>query len=221
MDLTSLTSPTINIPLSKHVHNHSIGCTAINSVGTTNTSIRLLVRCKQIIHSFSLYWYFPSFCSSTDPPVLIVRPPKVVVLDLHSKSSLNPTILRCIVDSYPRAKITWYRYGEMIADGSTFNLENITKREQQGVYSYRVETDGYDTIKHDFVLYIKGIRNDWYASISDCYFLFISGKPLVYIHESRQFSQLVECQVYSSSPIVVRYNRTFLNDKTDFFILSN
>ncbi|CAF0792982.1 unnamed protein product [Adineta ricciae] len=162
MDLTSLTSPTINIPLSKHVHNHSIGCTAINSVGTTNTSIRLLVRY---------------------PPILVVRPPKVVVLDLHSKSSLNPTILRCIVDSYPRAKIIWSRYGEMVGEGSTFNLENITKREQQGVYSYRIETDGYDTIKHDFVLYIKG-------------------KPLVYIHESRQFSHLFECQVYSSSPIL-------------------
>jgi hypothetical protein len=46
MDLTSLTSPIINIPLSKHVHNHSIGCTARNSIGVTNTSIRLLIRCK-------------------------------------------------------------------------------------------------------------------------------------------------------------------------------
>ena len=45
MDLTSLKSSTINIPLSKQVHNHSIGCTATNSIGTTNTSIRLLVRC--------------------------------------------------------------------------------------------------------------------------------------------------------------------------------
>jgi hypothetical protein len=45
MDLTSLTSSIINIPLSRHVHNHSIGCTATNSMGTTNTSIRLLIRC--------------------------------------------------------------------------------------------------------------------------------------------------------------------------------
>jgi len=48
MDLTSLTSSVINIPLSRQVHNHSIGCTAINSIGTTNTSIRLLVRCMSI-----------------------------------------------------------------------------------------------------------------------------------------------------------------------------
>ena len=46
MDLTSLTSSIINIPLSRHVHNHSIGCTATNSIGTTNTSIRLLIRCR-------------------------------------------------------------------------------------------------------------------------------------------------------------------------------
>ncbi|UJR20750.1 hypothetical protein I4U23_023868 [Adineta vaga] len=162
MDLTSLTSSTINIPLSKHVHNHSIGCTAMNSVGTTNTSIRLLIRY---------------------PPVIIVRPPKVVVLDLHSKSSSNPRVLRCIVDSYPRANITWYRYGEMIAEGSIFNLENITKRDQQGIYSYRIDTDGYETIKNDFVLYIKG-------------------KPLIYIQESKQFSHLFVCEIYSSSPIL-------------------
>ena len=49
MDLTALTSPIINIPLSKHVHNHSIGCSATNSIGTTNTSIRLLIRCKRYI----------------------------------------------------------------------------------------------------------------------------------------------------------------------------
>lgn len=48
MDLTSITSPIINIPLSRHVHNHSIGCTAINSMGTTNTSVRLTIRCKYI-----------------------------------------------------------------------------------------------------------------------------------------------------------------------------
>ncbi len=46
MDLTSVTNPTINIPLSKHVHNHSIGCTARNSMGIANTSLRLLIRCK-------------------------------------------------------------------------------------------------------------------------------------------------------------------------------
>ncbi len=46
MDLTSVTSSIINIPLSKDAHNHSIGCTARNSIGITNTSIRLLIRCK-------------------------------------------------------------------------------------------------------------------------------------------------------------------------------
>lgn len=46
LDLTSLTSSTINVPLSKHVHNHSIGCMATNAVGSTNSSIRLLIRCK-------------------------------------------------------------------------------------------------------------------------------------------------------------------------------
>ena len=45
MDLASLSSSVINIPLSRHVQNHSIGCTATNSMGTTNTSIRLLIRC--------------------------------------------------------------------------------------------------------------------------------------------------------------------------------
>ncbi|CAF1010595.1 unnamed protein product [Rotaria sordida] len=162
IDLTSLTSSIINIPLSKHVHNHSIGCTAINSVGMTNTSIRLLIRY---------------------PPVLIVRPPKFVVLDLDSKSLSNRPILRCIVDSYPRAKITWYRYGEMIAEGSLFNLTNITKREQQGIYSYRIEADGFESIKDDLIVYIKG-------------------KPLIYIQESKQYNRLFECQVYSSTPIL-------------------
>ncbi|CAF3420390.1 unnamed protein product [Rotaria sp. Silwood1] len=162
IDLTSLTSSVINIPLSKHVHNHSIGCTAINSVGMTNTSIRLLIRY---------------------PPVLIIRPPKFVTVDLDSKSSSNPTVLRCIVDSYPRAKITWYRYGELIAEGSLFNLTNITKREQQGFYSYHIETDGFEPIKNDFIIYIKG-------------------KPLIYIQESKQYNRLFECQVYSSSPIL-------------------
>ncbi|CAF3867571.1 unnamed protein product [Rotaria sp. Silwood2] len=166
IDLSSLTSSIINIPLSKHVHNHSIGCTAINSVGMTNTSIRLLIR---------------------HPPVLIIHPPKFVTLNLDSKSSSNPTVLRCIVDSYPRAKITWYRYGEIIAEGSLFNLTNITKREQQGIYSYHIETDGFEPIKNDFIIYIKD---------------FFLGKPLIYIQESKQYNRLFECQVYSSSPIL-------------------
>jgi len=156
MDLTSLTSSIINIPLSKHVHNHTIGCTAINSLGVTNTSIRLLVRCRQELNSLSFWFYFISLFL-IDPPSFIIRPPKLVVLDLDSKSSLNSPIIRCIVDSYPRAKITWYRYGEIIAEGSSFNLENITKRDQQGTYSTRIETDGFETITHDFIIYIKGI----------------------------------------------------------------
>jgi hypothetical protein len=78
-------------------------------------------------------------------------------LDFDSKShSINPSVVRCIVDSYPRAKISWYRYGEMIGEGTVFNLENITKREEQGIYSYRIETDGFETIKNDFIVYIKG-----------------------------------------------------------------
>jgi hypothetical protein len=85
--------------------------------------------------------------------MFIVRPPKLIVLDLESKS---PRIIRCLVDSYPRARISWYRYGEMISEGSIFNLENITKRDEQGLYSYRIETEGFETIKNDFIIYIKG-----------------------------------------------------------------
>ncbi len=71
-------------------------------------------------------------------------------------SSLNPVILRCIVDSYPRSRILWYRYGQKLVEGSIFNLENITTREQQGTYSYRIETDGFEPINDDFIIYIKG-----------------------------------------------------------------
>ena len=75
-------------------------------------------------------------------------------------------------------------------DGSIFNLQNITTREQQGIYSYRIETDGFESINHDFIIYIKG-------------------KPLIYIQESKQQHRLsntrqFECQVYSSSPILVK-----------------
>ena len=66
-------------------------------------------------------------------------------------------ILRCIVDSYPRSTITWYRYEQKLVEGSLFNLENITKREQQGIYSYRVETDGFEPIHSDFIIYIQGL----------------------------------------------------------------
>lgn len=92
-----------------------------------------------------------------DQPTFVIRPPKFVALDFDNKSPLTPAVLRCIVDSYPRSKITWYRYGEIVAEGSLFNLENITKREQQGFYSYLVETEGFETIKNDFIIYIKGI----------------------------------------------------------------
>jgi hypothetical protein len=196
MDLTSLTSSIINIPLSKHVHNHSIGCTAINSIGTTNTSIRLLIRCR----NFSFFLFFISYF--LDPPIFIVRPPKFVVLDFDSKSLVsNPMILRCIVDSYPRARISWYRYGERLIEGSLFNLENITKREQQGIYSYRIETDGYETIQNEFIIYIKGIeffkKQRFLGNFS------LLGKPLIYIEESKENNRLFQCQVYSSSPILV------------------
>ncbi|UJR28849.1 hypothetical protein I4U23_010073 [Adineta vaga] len=165
MDLTTLTSSIISIPLSKQVHNHTIGCTATNSIGTTNTSIRLLIR------------YAPTF---------IVQPPKFVILDSNNKLS-DPVIIRCLVDSFPRARISWYRYGEKLAEGSSFNLINITTREQQGLYSYRIETDGFETITDDFIIYFKG-------------------KPLIYIQESKHYRSLqtreFECQVYSSSPIL-------------------
>lgn len=91
------------------------------------------------------------------PPIFIIRPPKFVVLDFENDSpSSNPIILRCIVDSFPRSKISWYRYGQKLVEGTIFNLENITTREQQGIYSYRVETDGFETINEDFIIYIKG-----------------------------------------------------------------
>ena len=78
-------------------------------------------------------------------------------MDLDTKSSSsNPTILRCIVDSFPRSTISWYRYGQKLVEGPSFNLENITTRDQQGIYSYRIETDGFETISNDFIIYIKG-----------------------------------------------------------------
>lgn len=123
-------------------------------------------------------------------------------MDLDSKSWPRPTV-RCIVDSYPRAKITWYRYGEIIAEGSVFNLSRITKREQQGIYSYHVETEGFETIKNDFIIYIKGSFSSIFRYLSNQNFKFFEGKPLIYIQESRQYSRLFECQVYSSSPILV------------------
>ena len=91
-----------------------------------------------------------------DAPRFIVRPPKFIALDSNDKQSQNPSAIRCIVDSFPRARISWYRFGEKLAEGSTFNLTNITTREQQGFYSYRVETDGFETITDDFMIYFKG-----------------------------------------------------------------
>lgn len=67
-------------------------------------------------------------------------------------------IIRCVVDSSPPSKISWYRYGHKIAEGSSFNLANITTREQQGRYSYRVETSHFETIHEDFIIYMKGIN---------------------------------------------------------------
>ena len=64
--------------------------------------------------------------------------------------------LRCVVDSFPRSRISWHRYGDKLAEGSSLNLENITTLEQQGLYSYRVETDGFDTVTDDFIIYFKG-----------------------------------------------------------------
>ena len=78
-----------------------------------------------------------------------------MVIDLERKP-LNPAVVRCIVDSYPRARITWYHYGELLVEGASFPLGNITKREQQGIYSYRIETDGFETVTHDFIIFIKG-----------------------------------------------------------------
>ena len=96
---------------------------------------------------------------SVDPPVVFVRPPKFVVIDMDRQSS-NPTVVRCIVDSYPRARITWYHYGELLAEGSSFHLGNITKRDQQGIYSYRVETNGFETVTQDFIVFVKGKSRD-------------------------------------------------------------
>lgn len=78
-----------------------------------------------------------------------------MVLDLDSKSSTS-IVLRCIVDSFPRSQISWYRHGQKLAEGSLFNLENITTREQQGIYSYRIETEGFQTLEYDLIIYIKG-----------------------------------------------------------------
>lgn len=90
-----------------------------------------------------------------DPPTIFVQPAKFVALDLENKAS-NPLTLRCLVDAYPRPKISWMRHGVVLEEGPTFHLENITKREQQGIYTYRIETDGFETIIKDFIIYIKG-----------------------------------------------------------------
>ena len=97
-----------------------------------------------------------NFFTRLDGPTFLVRPPSFVVLDLDNPTSSNPTILRCIVDSFPRSRISWYRYGRKLVDGSTFSLENITKTDQQGVYFYRVETDGFEPIQEEFIIFIKG-----------------------------------------------------------------
>ena len=68
----------------------------------------------------------------------------------------NPPILRCLVDSFPRSRISWFRHGRKLVEGQTFSLENITKTDQQGVYSYRVETDGFESIQEEFIIFIKG-----------------------------------------------------------------
>jgi hypothetical protein len=121
---------------------------------------------------------------SLDPPTLFVRPPKFVVIDPERKTPQS-MILRCIVDSYPRARITWHHAGSNIAEGAFFHLNNITKHEQQGIYSYRIETDGFQTITNDFIIHIKG-------------------KPMIFLEASKEDYRQFECQVYSSTAILVR-----------------
>lgn len=119
-----------------------------------------------------------------DPPIIFLRPPKFVVIDFERKST-NPSIVRCIVDSFPRAKISWFHQGQLVAIGPQFHLGNITKRDQQGIYSYRIESEGFETINADFIIHVKG-------------------RPLVFIEESKDDRQAFECRVYSSTPILVR-----------------
>ena len=88
-----------------------------------------------------------------DPPIFVVRPPRIFILDFDSRSS---KIIRCLVDSYPPSRILWYRYGLLIHQGEQWNLTNLTKREDQGIYSYRIETDGFETLEYELIIYIKG-----------------------------------------------------------------
>lgn len=162
------------------------------------------------------------------PPVFIIRPPKFIVLDLGKMPSISPIVVRCIVDSFPRSKVTWHRNGQELLEGPLFNLSNITTREQQGVYSYRVDTDGFESITENFIVYIKGLSREFiiYSMKTTRNRTFL-GKPLVYIQESDQprltFNREFECQVYSSSPILVCIKRE-LNTKCSccfFFFLEN
>jgi len=148
--LSSVTTSKINIPLTKYIHNQSIGCTARNSQGTTNTTIRLLIRCETKRKRLMVEYCFVFLL---DPPMILVRPPKLVILDTDRRLS---STVRCLVDSYPRARITWYRFGDLIGQGSILNLENITKHNEQGVYVYRIETDGFEPIEEEFIVHIKG-----------------------------------------------------------------
>ena len=96
-------------------------------------------------------------------------------------------------------------------DGPTFDLSNITKTDQQGIYSYRVETDGFEPIQEEFIIFIKGFLFSFSTRLETAGKTFCSarsGKPLVSIQESKQKRLLsnlreFECQVYSSSPILV------------------
>ena len=151
IDLPSITSSILKIPLSKHVHNHSIGCTARNSLGLTTTTFRLLIRCRNLTDC--LIDLFRLDLLDLDPPTIVIRPPNIFVIDFNSRS---PKIIRCLVDSYPPSIIRWYRHGQMIHQGGIFDLDNLTKREEQGVYSYRIETDGFETMEYELIIYIKG-----------------------------------------------------------------
>ncbi|CAF1554239.1 unnamed protein product, partial [Didymodactylos carnosus] len=132
LDISNLNTPVINIPLSKSVHNHTIGCSATNSIGTTNTSIRILIRY---------------------PPTFIIRPPPFYLFEQQNKNNNN--VLRCLVDSYPKASVIWYRNGQIIQDGSILNIDNITQQKQEGLYTCQAYIDGFETITSNVVVYIK------------------------------------------------------------------
>lgn len=105
----------------------------------------------------------------------------------------------------------------MIGEGNLLNLDHISKSDEQGLYSYRVETDGFETIQEEFIVHLKGKPVDMIEWLIYFRSNTLSGKPLISIQEFKQNKILsnereFHCQVYSSSPILVSFMLEILKD---------